>query len=127
MVLIVTQKNEETLELFKLELASRTKILECTLKDNEVKLSSVKYNGLYSVGIYRTLIGCNNINDIKLIVPEELIYIFAKEIILMLTGLNIIEKWDSNFWDNSDSIYTPKINAMVKHIESMIVYKVVAA
>ncbi len=127
MVLIVTQKNEDTLELFKLELASGTKILECTLKDNEVKLSSVKYNGLYSVGIYRTLIGCSNINDIKLIIPEELIYTYAKEIILMLTGLNIVEKWDSKFWDNSDSIYTPKINAMVKHIESMIVYKVVAA
>ena len=127
MVLIITQKNKETLELFKLELASRTKILECTLKDNEVKVSSVKYNGLYSVGIYRTLIGCSNINDIKLIVSEELIYIFAKEIILMLTGLNIIEKWDSKFWDDSDSIYTPKINAMVKHIESMIMHKVVAA
>lgn len=127
MVLLINQKNTNTLQLFKVELDSNTKILECNSIDKVITLSSVTYCGVYAIDIYRNLISYYNKDDIKLIISPELIYPFAKEIILILTGMKLVKEWDSKFWDYEDGIYIPKINTMVQHIESMLVYKVIAA
>lgn len=121
-------KNKDKLEMHKVEIFNNIKILECLSKDKIVEISSYEMDGgIYSLDVYKNLIKYYNRRDVKLIISPELIYPYAKEIILMLTSLGLIEVWDDKFWDSENDIHVPKVNVMVKHIENILIYKTLAA
>jgi len=122
MVILINKNNKDTLEMSKLELNKKIKMLEYTSKYEINKVSSIKFFGLYTVGLYRKIINYYRKEYVRIVMSRDLLYTHAKDIMVMLASANIVKKWDERFWDCLNGMYVPRVNNIIKYLENRLEY-----
>ena len=56
---------------------------------------------------------------VRLIVDQDLINNYSKEIMLMLSNLNFIKHWDSRFWSKINNTYNPIVKNIKNYLSSL--------
>ena len=115
-------------------------ILTFTKNNNKLELKHSNYN-VSSIDILPNDIGINNslfknkkpnpyssvikkIKDdiggvVKIILDKDLIDNHSKEIMLMLSDINIIKQWDTRFWSKVNNTYIPIIKNIKDFLSSL--------
>ena len=56
---------------------------------------------------------------VRLIVDQDLINNYSKEIMLMLSNLNIVKHWDNRFWSKINNTYNPIVKNIKNYLSSL--------
>jgi len=118
MILTITKNKNNQLELKH----SNHSILTCNILPDNTLLKPSLFETKGPSNPYSSIIQKIR-NDmfgaVKLIINRDLIEKHSKEIMLMLSSINIINPWDKKFWSKINNSYTPIIKTIKEYLSSL--------